>query len=271
MKYNLNYFVIGILTILSIACEQEMDVYHEKGNDRLNFYYANPLYPDSLTVYTFIYLPSEQMSDTIWVEVETSGFVTDYPRPILFEQISEGDSAAVAGKHYLAFDDTALKDMYIVPANTNRMKVPVVLIKTPELAEKEVTLRFKVKENGYFKPGFPGNDIRTIRFSNILTRPVHWDDKASWYFAGEYGPVKHRFMIDAAAKKGVVVDEDFFVDLVGEPDDFSVDIGLTDYWKNYFQTALNEENAKRKKQGLDILREAPGEGEVVGREVTFLQ
>ena len=69
----------------------------------------------------------------------------------------------------------------------------------------------------------------------------------------------------------MVVDEDFFVDLVGEPDDFSVDIGLTDYWKNYFQTALNEENAKRKKQGLDILREAPGEGEVVGREVTFLQ
>ncbi len=67
-------------------------------------------------------------------------------------------------------------------------------------------------------------------------------------------------MIDAAAKKGVVVDEDFFVDLVGEPDDMSVDIGLTDYWKNYFQTALNEENAKRKAQGLDI-----------GREVTFLQ
>lgn len=271
MRNNILYFILVLSAFLFSACEQEMDTYHAEGNDRLNFYYGKPLNPDSLTVYTFIYLPSEQMLDTIWIDVETSGFVTDYPRPILFEQISEGTDAAIMSTHYVAFDDPLLKDAYVMPANTNRTKVPVVLKKTADLAENEVVLRFKVKENEYFKPGFPGHDIRTIRFSNILTRPIHWDSKAEWYFAGEYGPVKHRFMIDVAAEIGVVVDENFFANLVGEPDDYlqSIDMGLTGYWQSFFKTALNEENAVRKAAGKDILREEPEAGETIGREVTF--
>ena len=85
MRNNILYFILVLSAFLFSACEQEMDTYHAEGNDRLNFYYGKPLNPDSLTVYTFIYLPSEQMLDTIWIDVETSGFVTDYPRSILFE------------------------------------------------------------------------------------------------------------------------------------------------------------------------------------------
>lgn len=270
MKINIIYSLIFFVCLFS-ACEQKMEIYHADGNDRLNFYHNESFHIDSLTVYTFIYVPTEQMTDTIWIELETSGFVTDYPRPFVFEQISSGSDAAIAGTHYIAFDDAALKDAYVIPANTNRTRVPVILKKTPDLAEQEVVLRFKVKNNDYFKSGFPGNDIRTIKFSNILTRPVHWDGKAEWYFAGTYGPVKHRFMIDAAAKIGVVVNEDFFAKLVGEPDDYSghVDMGLTGYWLSFFTTALNEENAARKAEGKDILREAPEGGETVGREVIF--
>ena len=271
MKNNILYFVIVFSTFLFPACEREIAIYHAKDNDRLNFYYAKPEPPDSLTVYTFIYLPSEQMTDTIWIEVETSGFVTDYPRPVAFEQVSSGEDAAVASVHYVAFDDPSLKEMYVVPRNTSKTRLPIVLKKTADLAGKEVVLRFKVKENGYFKTGFPGNDFRIIRFSNILTKPFHWDSKAEWYFAGRWGLVKYRFMIDAAAEIGVTVNEDFFKKLVGPPYEYSysVDIGLTSYWKNFFQTALNAENAVRRARGEDVLREAPGEGEIIGSEVTF--
>ncbi len=271
MRNYILYFVVVFFIFLFSACEKGIVIYHAKDNDRLNFYYTQPQNSDSLTVYTFIYLPSEQMTDTIWVEVETSGFVTDYPRPIVFEQIPSGENAAVSSTHYVAFDDPSLKDMYIVPGNMSRTRVPVVLKKTVDLREKEVVLRFKVKENDYFKTGFPGNDVRIIRFSNILTRPFHWDSKAVWYFAGEWGTVKYRFMIDAAAEKGIIVNEDFFKNLIGPPNDYlyQVDIGLTSYWRNFFQTALDAENLARRAQGLDVLREEPEEGEIIGREVTF--
>ena len=267
MKNIILYLSLLFLPAL-IACEDDIDVYNAVGNDRLNFYYENQYEPDTLVTYTFVYLPEEQMRDTLWFELATSGFLTDYPRTISFEQMPVDSNAAVAGTHYVAFDDPAMQDVYVVPANANRVRVPLIVLKDdPELEEKEFTLRIRIKENEYFKPGDPENQIRTFCITNMLVKPTHWNGQAEWYFAGEYGPVKYRFMIDAAAEIGVTVDDDFFFDLVG--DMYSVDMGLTDYWRGFFTTALEEENAARAARGEGLLREAPEPGESEGALVSF--
>ena len=267
MKHTILYLMVLSLALLFAACEQDMEVYHAEGNDRLNFWYENYYEPDTLITYTFIYVPEEQITDTIWFDLETSGYVTNYPRTISFEQMPVDSNAAVAGTHYVAFDDPAMKDVYVVPANSSRARVPLIMKKAADLASKEVVLKLKIKENSYFKSGFPGYQVRTVKFSNILVKPEGWTIYAEVYFAGEYGPVKHRFMIDAVAEIGQTLDEDWFERLVGDP--YSVDMGETGYWRSFFQAALAEENAARAARGEGPLREAPTVANPEGVLVNF--
>ena len=102
MKNAVLYLNILFCATFMLACEQDVEVFHASGEDRLNFYYEENAEADSLIDYTFIYLPSEQMLDTIWFDVETSGYVTDYPRTISFEQMAVDSNAAIPDVHYVA-------------------------------------------------------------------------------------------------------------------------------------------------------------------------
>ena len=55
-------------------------------------------------------------------------------------------------------------------------------------------------------------------------------------------------MIDVAAEIGVILDDTWFEEIMGEPGT-TPDMGLTSYWKNFFQTALIEENEARAERG----------------------
>ena len=55
-------------------------------------------------------------------------------------------------------------------------------------------------------------------------------------------------MIDAAAEIGVVLDNNWFEEVMGEPGS-TPDMGLTGYWQNFFRTALIEENEARAERG----------------------
>ncbi len=247
MKHTVLYLSILSL-LLCWACEKDMEVYNEEGNDRLNFYYTYLTWGDTLINSTFVFLPQEQTRDTVWFELETVGYVVNYPRAIAFEQIPVDTNSAVAGKHYVAFDDSELKEAYVVPANSSRARIPLIVLKTGEMDSVEFTLRLKIKENEYFKPGFTDYQVRTVKISNILTQPSRWDFYAEYYFAGEYSPEKYRFMIDVAAEIGVILDDTWFEEIMGEPGT-TPDMGLTSYWKNFFQTALIEENEARAERG----------------------
>ena len=176
MKNAVLYLNILFCATFMLACEQDVEVFHASGEDRLNFYYEENAEADSLIDYTFIYLPSEQMLDTIWFDVETSGYVTDYPRTISFEQMAVDSNAAIPDVHYVAFDNPELQNVYVVPAHSTRVRVPLVVKKDdPELEKKQLILRFCIKENKFFKTGFPTYRVRTVRVSNMLTQPKHWD------------------------------------------------------------------------------------------------
>ena len=63
------------------ACEDEIEVYNYSTNS-LNFKFDE--YMRDTTIHeTMTYLSSEWQRDTVWVEVETSGFITDYAREFL--------------------------------------------------------------------------------------------------------------------------------------------------------------------------------------------
>ncbi|MDE7074784.1 MAG: DUF4843 domain-containing protein, partial [Odoribacter sp.] len=93
MKYIAIYLFAFLVALAFSACEQKMEVYNAPGNDRLNFAYEDMA--DSVLSYTFIYCPAEQMTDTIWLEVSTVGYVTDVPRPVALRQIMTGQDDAV--------------------------------------------------------------------------------------------------------------------------------------------------------------------------------
>ena len=268
MNRIIKYIVFLGIVFFTFSCEKEMEVYNAPGKDRLNFVFEHE--EDTLVSYTFIYCPKEQMADTIWMEIETSGYVTDYDRVINLVQLQVDSNMAIAGTHYVAFDEMAANTVYVMPANKNKVKIPLIVKKDdPELANKEFLLRVGILENENFTAGFLNQRERVFKISNILARPKNWTKYATYYFAGRYGKVKHQFMIDTGLKAGITIDEDFFYNLVG--DISNVDMGETDYWNGFFAHALQEENARRAEQGLEPLREAPEEGETVGRLVEFIK
>ncbi|MDR1273759.1 MAG: DUF4843 domain-containing protein [Odoribacteraceae bacterium] len=265
MKTHLLYIA---LPLLLLACsEEEVPLYNEAA-DRLSFWY--PAYTAGLDVdsaqrYTFVYEPRETMEDTMWVEVITSGFVTNYPRPVALRQLESDPPRAVPGTHYVPFDDPRAASLLVIPAGASRARLPLLVKRGASLTEAEHTLRVGIVENEYFKPGFRDVREKLLTVSDILVRPATWDPYIDMLFTA-YGPETHRFMIDVAPP-GVIID-DFFFEGWYDPRAF-VNMGLFAYWTAYFEAKLQEENVRRLAEGLDILREAPAEGESQGRALTF--
>lgn len=265
MKKILLYILPIIPVALLFACEEQPELYHEESN-RLNFVFENFI-TDSTTHYTFAYEPDSKLQDTIWIEVSTMGYVTGTDRPLRLKQIEGPAPQAVAGKHYADFNEPSLAALYKIPGGKSKTRLPIVVKRDPSLADTEVTLTFSFEENDFFTSGYASKAIRKITITNQLTQPEYWNSDAEELFAGTYGKVKHRFMINAAAPLGIKIDNNFFYQLVG--DWMNIDISLGDYWRAYFTQQLEKENAARTEQNLGPLREEPELGEEEGRLVEF--
>ena len=267
---KINY-ILWLLPIFGLfSCEKEMEVYNAPEN-RLNFVYEKDFSKiDTLIPRTFVYDVETKVLDTVWMEVETMGFLEDRDRSFVLEQVKKGDGEqAVAGKHYIAFDDPLVSGYYNVPAGKNKAKFPIVLKRDPSLKDQEVTLCIRIGQNENFIPGYEVYQEKTVTVADILVQPQNWTFLASYYFAGNYGKAKHQFMINATADMGIKINDDFFYSLVGDP--YNVDMSITDYWFSFFSRKLAEENATRATQGLGPLREAPKAGETEGALVKFTQ
>lgn len=267
---KISIYILWLLPVFGLfACEDDMDVYNSP-EKRLNFVYE-PYMADTVIPRTFVYDAATRVFDTVWLDIETMGFIEEHDRPFVLEQVEKGDGEqAVAGKHYIAFDDPLVAVHYKIPAGKNGARVPVVLKRDPSLKQQAVTLCIKIGHNEDFISGYDIYQKKVIVFSDMLEKPMHWNSLAVYYFAGKYGKVKHQFMIDATADMGIKINDDFFYSLIGNPD-AGVDMGITDYWFNFFTRKLQEENAAREARGEEPLREAPKQGETKGVLVEFTQ
>lgn len=258
------YLICAIVAIVGMtSCEKDLPLY-DTDTCRLNFYYglsSRSSYRETLSqaLYSFVYGEADRQRDTLWYEVETMGFVYDKDRPVSLEQIPSGGKDAVPGTHYVPFNDPSLASFYVIPAGKARTKLPIVIIRDGSLKTESVTLKFSIKENEYFVQGYPEYATRTLTFTDQLAEPSKWNYQypTAWegyymcladYF-GEYGLVKHQFLINETGKKW---DDEYIDQLINGDSNY-----LT-YIVRKMSKRLDEVNAERLAQGLDVLREADG-------------
>lgn len=263
---NMATAVVAALTCLC-ACEQSLPLYNEP-QSKLNFYYKDvytqtpdyfdaEVYTDRLsrTAYSFIYAGNNVQRDTLWFEVESMGFVQNTDRPIALVQVDTTALQAQPGVHYVDFNDEQLKKFYIMPARKARTKLPVVVLRHPSLQQGDVILKFAIAPNNYFQPGYEPFTTRRLTISATLSKPVKWDyfNETTWksvfYAYGEYGKVKHQFLIEASGERW---DDDFIVKIVDG------DTGYFDYLHQKMVEKLDQLNNQRAQQGLPPLAEADG-------------
>lgn len=236
-----------LVSVAFVGCEKGLPVYDYPHNS-LNFVVTLDEETNEAVEknYSFVYAGDAVKTDTIWVTVTTQGFLSDKDRPFQLQQITagEGKKDAQAGVHYESFDSEQMLSRHLViPAGASKHKFPIVVYRDPSLTEYDVFLYFQIKPNEYFGQGL--TNYRTVKLviSNSLKRPEGWEE----YYFGTYGPVKHKFMID---ETGLRWDDDFCTSLT--------DFGYIQYLTMMLHQRLQEVNAERKKQGLDILKEENG-------------
>ena len=238
------------------SCEEDLQPYDEPdGLGRVYFLYGNgeidKTSSDSLVNYSFIY-HNNVAKDTIWLRVCTAGFLSSVDRYVELEQVMTGKSDAVAGKHFVSFDDAAYKQLLKIPGDSLRCNIPVIVLNDASLQNGDVTLKVKLKATSSLLLGYEDFLTKRITISAVLSKPVNWNMLCDWYL-GEYGKVKHQFMIDTS---GDPWDDDYLLN-VAHVNDYSYQDFLR-YKATQFSKALSALNADRAAQGLSPLAEADG-------------
>ena len=262
--HNIKHITLAAITLIGTAsCEKDLEPYSNPDcylnflfktayeddyatTDDINTGYA---VTDQATIYNFKF-HNDRTSDTVWVEAQTMGFVTDYDRQFALEQVMmEGEENAVAGVDYVAFDSEEAQRAMVVKAGETKFKVPVIVKRSELQRTKTVMLKIRFKANDYFRNGFDCMQERIIAITDRLAKPSVWDDFDLDFFLGYYGEVKHKLMIEWS---GNTWDDEYITEV------YNTDNAYIDYMDQVFAKRLAEENEKRKAQGLDVYREADG-------------
>ena len=136
-------------------------------------------------------------------------------RPFSIAQVMKEDNDAVAGKHFIAFNDPSLSKYYILKADSVSAIFPVVFLRDKSLASQVYNLHIGIKENSEFKNGFPFYQEKRITISDMLAKPKQWDERYINYYFTEWGPVAHQFMIDVT---GQPFDDNFIEKIMSSSD-----------------------------------------------------
>ncbi|MFD2553106.1 DUF4843 domain-containing protein [Sphingobacterium tabacisoli] len=227
-------FVAVISTFAS--CKKEGSLEYQAGSGA----YIVAQLSDSLS-YSFANNVAILTKDTIFLEVQVLGDVTDYEREIQLHAV--GGSTATEGLHYKL---PAMK----LPAGAHNLIYPVVLFNTEDLATKTVRLELELKPNQDFVNG-PGmissrGLYRTykINFNNRLIKPSYWLYIQNYF--GEYSDVKYRFMIEVLGMS------DFMPDYVGGTMGYSESINYGGIMSGALQKYEDEFGPKLDETGKQI-------------------
>ncbi len=250
------------LTLLAnVSCEKDLQVFDDP-TCRLNFYYDNLettkdfKYEYTQGSFSFIY-KGDVAQDTVWVEMESMGKLSDQDRPIELEQMDTTATMAVAGKHYVAFNDPSMAKYYVMPAGKARTRIPIVILRDASLKKETVVLKYRIKPNAYFENGYEVFQTRSIAITDRLSEPSYWKkgfDMGGYSYSlydciGDWGAVKHQFMIDVTGKAW---DDEFIESLM------LGDYSYLNYILGKLANELQKTNEEREAQGLPDLCEEDG-------------
>ena len=237
---------IAIL-ILAAACREEK-LPTWSGDDRIRFTTDNV--NDTLQSYSFLGAESDITQYMMEIKVKVEGEVRNFPRTVALKQVATGNNDAVAGTHYVAFDNAQVKEHYVIPAGKADAVFPVILLRHPSLIDDEKILRIELVENEHFQLSTYNLLIfRRITFAEKPSMPDAWNavgttSNTTPYF-GVYGPVKHRFMIEIT---NMAFDNAWFTEYFYWANEASGtiprDSGYASYLRQLLQRKLDERNAE---------------------------
>ncbi|WP_437918095.1 DUF4843 domain-containing protein [Sphingobacterium sp. LRF_L2] len=250
---KITYFISFLTSIILFSsCEKNLETYGY--GTGLNFYYEQA--SDTLINRSFVYGDPEAITDTVWLVVETIGPLTENDRKIEFEQIEIDADAAIADKHFVAFDDPTLATSYVVPANQSTARIPIILKRDESLKTSLVNLSLRIKTNSDFEHTNPDRNVVKIVFTDKLEKPNNWAAYANYFF-GKYGQEKHQWMINLTGEKW---DDDYLnsIGFTSAGVNSNIDASYVLFLQDYFTKQLAAYNEERVNQQLDVLKESDG-------------
>lgn len=183
---------ISLIGTLFVSCEQDLPI-NQNPESRMAFVYDN--LEDSVVTSSFAYYEDDIVIDTVWFDVMLYGMPVDYDRPIALEQVKTGQNDAVAGTHYVPFDDVELASKYyILPANALKATLPIILKRDASLKTDNYNLKITFKPNDAFMASVKERSSRGIIIADQLVKPNSWNYVMDYFF-GDYGKEKHFFLI----------------------------------------------------------------------------
>ncbi len=253
---NIFIYTFIVLTSLLSSCDEEYYLYNDVA--RLQFgpeihriYNPSANLADTLKSATFFYYSPEINKDTVFFDIYAIGGVKNVDREFVLEQVPLVDvDNAVAGVHYINFNDASVKPLYKIKAGEVHTKVPIVILRDNSLKSKTVELKIQIRENSNFKLGEVSNIWRRVIFTDRLIRPNSWDEWLTRYYLGKYSIVKHQFFIETSGQRW---DDDFIQTI-------RANFAELGYWKSLVKGALLEYNSKNPNSPL---RDEDGELVVV--------
>ena len=227
MKKIWNYLICGMV-LLAVGCERH-DAQVFEGEARVCFLRGEDGkgQQDSI-LQSFFVVPETLDRDTVWVEIALMGFPVNEVRPLKIVQTNQNAAdAAVAGTHYIAFDDAEVKDLMVMGANQVMAKIPVIFLRDISLKTGKKRLEMAIEENSYFKRGIDADCNFMVQTTELAEIPTNWDSAWKSYF-GIWSSRKMWFIVN-------------YLGL----DDFEAeyDAGYKKYLKQKAHSKLNEYNA----------------------------
>ena len=229
MKKHILLYNLFAALLACMSC-QEQDMMHYEDTPAIYFANNEAIDQRDSISYTFFTAAANVKLDTVRVLICAMGVPVDYDRPIMLLQTNTGEpDAAIAGTHYVPFDDPALIDSFCIPAGEVQHFIPIVVIRDKSLATEEVRLEMELKSNEHFRPGIDAWRHFLVKATDTASKPTNWDTTWKYHFGASWGPEKMRFIIQYTG----------FSDFDNPPSDYS----YLSYLGNTAKQALIDYNA----------------------------
>lgn len=244
---------IGTLLLIIVMCGScKKDIPRSySGQQFLEFYYVDDIKAVTAGYSTYFYKDAAVQYDTVLYHVRSVGTVPSKASYFRFTAFADTSATpaypdAVAGVHYVPFDNANMKLLWKLEADSFEAYVPIITIRDASLKTSTYQLHFRIDTSKDFDPGSPNHTEGILYISDRLSRPSNWTDN---FFLGAYGPVKQQFMIDQSGDRW---DADFIATI-------GTNTSLQAYYNFKFTQALKTLNAQRIAAGQTELRENPAD------------
>lgn len=167
-----------LMSLVLLACQKDELMSFQDEKPSVYFYLGDNIYITEITK-SF----TTTLSDTLIAEipVKCSSLASDKDRYFKVTVEEEGTTAK-AGVDYVP-----LEQSYLFPAHAYTSSVPVYLIRTRQLADTTLHIRFKLQGSDDFELGEKMRQEANILFSDRLVKPDNWNN---WAY-GTYSRKKH--------------------------------------------------------------------------------